>query len=535
MIRTNTALTSLHDPESILLISCYELGRQPLGIAQPLAVLKQAGYAPLSLDLSVEPLEKIRVSSLQFIGISVPMHTALTLGFQVAKTIRSLKPNVHLCFYGLYASLNAQYLLDHVADSIIGGEFETSLVTLLNRLEQHNRHIDALSESSSKSTPLSFLKGIPGVSIKNSLAPPLVHRQFGDPQLKNTSQSGRVPLPIPSRTTLPSLDHYAKLDYQGSLQYVGNVEASRGCLHTCLHCPIVPVYHGRFLVIPEQIVMADIQQQVRLGASHITFGDPDFLNGPGHSLKILRQMHTEFPQLTFDFTTKIEHILKRRDLIPEFAELGCLFVISAVESFSNIVLYHLEKGHRREDIFTTLQILDESGITLRPSLVAFTPWTSLEDYIEMFDLVEFHDLIDAIDPVQFTVRLLIPPGSALLTPPATHPIPVQRFITHLDQSKFQHLWSHPDPRMDVLHQRANEVVEEDSQKGQSSENTFFRLKKLAYDTAGIPYGGRTTMASKPVERTKPPRLTESWFCCAEPTKQQYKPLQILSPFKPQSN
>jgi len=41
---------------------------------------------------------------------------------------------------------------------------------------------------------------------------------------------------------------------------------------------------------------------VAAGATHITFGDPDFLNGPGHALKVVRAAHAEFPRLTFDFT-----------------------------------------------------------------------------------------------------------------------------------------------------------------------------------------------------------------------------------------
>ncbi|MDX1411029.1 MAG: CUAEP/CCAEP-tail radical SAM protein, partial [Nitrospirales bacterium] len=409
---TNT-LPSLRDPGSILLISCYELGHQPLGIAQPMGFLKQAGYAPTSLDLSVEPLEKICLSPVQFIGISVPMHTALRLGFQIAKTLKRLKPTIHICFYGLYASLNAQYLLEQVADSIIGGEFEIPLVTLINQMEQQRiGQFENHEGSDTQPVPKSGEKGIPGVSTLNNLVPPLLKRRPFEPEDPTSSQSERAPFARPFRATLPSLETYAKLDYRDSQHIVGNVEASRGCLHTCLHCPIVPVYKGRFFVIPERVVLADIQQQVRLGAAHITFGDADFLNGPRHSLNILRNMHEEFPQLTFDFTTKIEHIIKHRDHFTEFAELGCLFVISAVESFSNTVLFHLEKGHTREDLFTALQIVKDTGMTLRPSLVAFTPWTSLEDYLEMFDLVEQYDLIDAIDPVQYTVRLLVPPGSA---------------------------------------------------------------------------------------------------------------------------
>ncbi len=115
----------------------------------------------------------------------------------------------------------------------------------------------------------------------------------------------------------------------------GYVEASRGCLHLCTHCPIPPVYGGRFFVLPQEVVLEDIRRQVAAGATHITFGDPDFLNGPKHSLRVVRAMHEEFPSLTFDFTAKVEHLLNRGEDLPEFAAAGCLFIITAVESLSD--------------------------------------------------------------------------------------------------------------------------------------------------------------------------------------------------------
>ena len=309
---------------------------------------------------------------------------------------------------------------------------------------------------------------------------------------------------------------------------MGYVDASRGCLHTCLHCPIVPVYQGRFFLFPAPVVLADIRQQVKAGAVHITLGDPDFLNGPSHSLNIVRAMHEEFPHLTFDFTTKIEHILKHQSLFKEFSQLGCLFVISAVESFSETVLTHLDKGHTRQDIFIAHDILQSVGITLRPSLVAFTPWTTLEDYAEMFDLVEQHGLIDCIDPVQYSVRLLVPPGSALLTPPETHPTPMSQFLGPLDQQKFQHTWSHPDPRMDSLQQAVTRVVETSTKVKEDPERAFYRLWELVYDTTGHEFSSLKKAASMNPDRVRPPRMTEPWFCCAEPTTDQFHTVKCSS-------
>lgn len=486
---------SLRATGAILLISCYELGHQPTGIAQPLGFLKQAGYAPAALDIAVEEFDAERVKRARFVGISVPMHTALRLGVRVAEMIRRINPACHICFYGLYASLNAEYLLQQVADSVIGGEYELPLVGL----------VEALEQGRSLAEPL-----LDGVSFRGRLSGPFLQRLS-------------VKFAVPSRRELPVLERYARLERDGERRVVGYVEASRGCLHHCLHCPIVPVYEGRFFLVPQEVVLQDIRQQVEAGAAHITFGDPDFLNGPGHSLGIVRAMHAEFPHLTFDFTAKIEHLLKRRALFPELKALGCLFVISAVESFSDTVLAHLEKGHTRDDAIGVLNDLRSAGITLRPSFVAFTPWTTLDDYLELFDIVQAHDLIDAVDPVQYTVRLLIPPGSALLNR-RDRPGAIHRFLGPLDQAGFQYHWAHPDPRMDPLHWQVSAAVEEAAQIGEDPAETFDRLRTLAYQAAGKE---PTTCCAATSARTRPrsPRLTEPWFCCAEPTEGQFDALR----------
>jgi hypothetical protein len=288
----------------------------------------------------------------------------------------------------------------------------------------------------------------------------------------------------------------------GDFRTAGYVEASRGCLHLCTHCPIPPVYGGRFFVVPEDVVLEDIRQQVRAGATHITFGDPDFLNGPGHSLGIVRAMHDEFPELTFDITAKVEHLLKRGEDLPAFAEAGCLFVISAVESLSNRVLEILDKQHTREDVRNALAACRNAGIVMRPTWVAFTPWTTLEDYREVLEFVEVNDLVDHVDPVQFAIRLLIPPGSWLADHPETLP-----HRGELDEAAFTYRWIHPDPRMDQLHKDTMQLVEKDTLDEEDPAVTFFRLVELAH--------GRDPEAatcSLSPDRIRVPRLTESWFC-----------------------
>ncbi len=462
----------MREPGQILLVACYELGHQPLAVAWPAAFLERMGYRPAVMDVSVEPFDADKVARAKVVAISVPMHTALRLGLAVAERVRAVNPGCHLCFFGLYAGLNAAYLFAHGVQSIISGETETPLGDLVRTIEAGDER------------PLSFVR-----RPDHDAAPHL----------------GRLDFSVPSRALLPSLKNYAHLERDGRHIPVGYVEASRGCLHLCRHCPIPPVYGGRFFAVPADVVLADIRQQVRAGAGHITFGDPDFLNGPTHARRLARALHAEFPQLTFDFTAKIEHLLRHRARLSEFAQLGCLFIVSAAESLSDTVLANLYKGHTGADITRALHATREAGIELRPTWVAFTPWTTLEDYRELLDFIEAKDLIDHVDPVQYSLRLLVPPGSLLLESPAMRP-----YLGALERETLSYRWTHPDPRMDRL-QEGVAAVAEAAPRGLDAAIAFDRIRGLAGEAAGA--AKRPSVAARLAsDRPRPPRLSEPWFC-----------------------
>lgn len=441
----------MHAAGAVLLISCYELGHRPMGLTRPLGALEDAGYSPGTIDIAIEPLNVEKVKRARFIGISVPMHTALRLGVHLLERIRDHNPDVLICMYGLYAELNSDYLLSHGVDYCLSGETSKQLVELVQSLTKEKR---------------------------------LEYHRTG----------------IPIRE-LPSLENYAQFEDKGEVRTVGYTETTHGCKHLCTHCPIPPVYNGKFFPVSREIVLDEIQKQVEEGATHITFGDPDFLNGPMHGLRILRTMHDIFPNLTFDFTTKIEHILKNRKHFPEIANLGCRFVISAVESLSDKVLTILEKHHTREDVEAAIEIVHGTGIALRPTWVPFTPWTTLEDYIEILEFVDTNSLIYHVDPVQFTVRLLIPPGSYLLNRPET-----KAHSLTLDETAFSYTWAHPDTRMDELHKTVNTLVEKDTRTDVDALDTFYRIWEVAADMVG-----KSPKQRKKIHRSAP-RITEAWFC-----------------------
>lgn len=484
---TEIACTDMHTPGAVLLISCYELGHQPLSLASPLGTLHRAGYMPAAVDTSVEELTDSAIAEARLVAISVPMHTALRLGTRIAERVREVNPAAYICFYGLYASLNAKYLLRSHADSIIGGEYEEALLGLVRALEQVPR--DRLRDMDGK------LSTVPGVATRERESLPVRER---------------LPFAQPLRNTLPGPNQYARLVRGDEMRLAGYVEASRGCLHTCLHCPITPVYGGRLFVVPREVVLADIRTQVRAGVQHFTFGDPDFLNGPRHSLEIVRELHAEFPDVTFDVTIKIEHILERRVLFRELGELGCAFVVSAVESLSEGVLRHLAKGHSRADVVEALHILNDAGIPLRPTFVAFTPWTTAQDYLELLDFIAEHDLIEHVDPVQYTIRLLVPPGSALLDE-----ADAALWVGSLDEANFSYRWAHPDPRMDELHQQVSAVVERATGNRQDNATTFSEVYTLASELLGssaLAIAGAASRSGVRVANKPVPRLSEPWFC-----------------------
>jgi radical SAM superfamily enzyme YgiQ (UPF0313 family) len=288
---------------------------------------------------------------------------------------------------------------------------------------------------------------------------------------------------VPDRSGLPPLSRYARLHLpDGTRKVVGSTEASRGCKHLCRHCPVVPVYQGQFRVVQPEVVLADIDGQVAAGAGHVTFGDPDFFNGPTHAMHIVEALHAAHPELTFDVTIKIEHLLRHRQLLPRLASAGCAFVTSAVESLSDRVLGYLEKGHTRGDFLEAVAVCRRAGITLVPTFVAFHPWLTLEDYCDLLSTIASLDLIDHVAPIQLAIRLLVPEGSRLLQLPELRPH-LQRDVMALVGAR-----STTDRR-----------------------TAFDATAALAFGRAGLPPprpAGRAAVAA--------PYLNEPWYCCAEP-------------------
>jgi radical SAM superfamily enzyme YgiQ (UPF0313 family) len=457
---------------NVVLISTYELGRQPFGLASPAAWLRAAGAHVDCCDLAVEPLHDEAVRAADLIAFYVPMHMATRMAAQALERVRRLSPAAHICFFGLYAAENADYLRRLGVDTILGGEFEAGLVRLARRL----------AEANTTGQPAAI-------------------------QLEPIVSLDRQQFLVPDRRGLPDLTHYAHLVIDdGRRVPVGYVEASRGCKHRCRHCPIVPIYNGRFRIVQREVVLEDVRQQVAAGARHITFGDPDFFNGIGHALPLVTALHAEFPDLTYDVTIKVEHLLKHAAHLATLRRTGCLFVISAVESFEDATLAIFEKQHTMRDFEAVIQLCRQAGLALVPTFVAFTPWTTLAEYRRFLAEIARLELVDHVAPVQYAIRLLIPPGSRLL-----ELADVRSLLGPLDESKLSYVWRNRDPRMDELQQDVERLIQTGTAENASRRPIFRRIWERAHRQA---HNATKQLAAPTLAAAQQfvPYLTEPWYC-----------------------
>ena len=436
-----------------LLLSTYDLGHQSFGLASPAAWLKEAGHDVTCIDLAVRPLVEKKVIDADLIALYLPMHTATRLTAELLPRLRKLNKIAHICCYGLYAPLNQKYLRSLGADSFLGGEFEEAIAAL--------PHFNS------------------GISLS------------------------KLTFKVPDRSGLPPLADYAYLDTGGGGQRIaGYTEATRGCKHLCRHCPIVPIYGGQFRIVQKDIVLADIRQQVDAGAEHISFGDPDFFNAPGHSLPIIEQLHRDHPGLTYDVTIKVEHLIKHAGKLSYLAKTGCQFVTTAVESVEDKILVYLDKGHTRQDFIKAVEIAEEAGINLSPTFVPFSPWTTIDGYRDLLSIIAELDLIENVAPVQLAIRLLIPEGSRLLELAETHAC-----IDGFDQAGLSYRWTNPDKRVDELYETVRTIVE-------VGEDRLASFEKLWQAAHGVSFKHKENLLHYI------PRMSEPWYCCAEPNHDQ---------------
>ncbi len=447
-----------------LLVSTYDLGRPPFGLASPAAWLEREGWQVRCLDLAVEPFDEAAVADADFIAIHLPMHTATRLAGRILPRIREHNAAAPIAAYGLYAPLNAGWLAGLGVERVIGGEYE-----------------QALSDFARE------------VRARNGTGP------AGDREFIRIDSFERLPFLPPARHLLPPLQRYAHLHMpDGSVRLTGATEASRGCRHQCRHCPVTPVYSGLFRIVPRDVVLADIAAQVAAGARHITFGDPDFLNGPGHAVPIVRELARRWPGLSYDVTIKVEHLVRHEAVLATLAATGCAFVTSAFESFDDRVLERLDKGHTRADIARAVNACREAGLPVQPTFVPFTPWTTPDGYRDMLAMLRELDLVESVAPVQLALRLLLPAGSRLLDLAE-----IRKRLGPFNAEGLVYPWVHEDPEVDRLQSQIQQRITDLQAAEYPRPAIFAAVEELA---------GSGVIPALEFRRAPVPYLSEPWYC-----------------------
>lgn len=479
--------------KEVLLVSTYESGFQSLGTTVAAAHLKQAGVPCRLLDLSlVSAPSPAELQQYGLVGFHVPMYHALPQSFNLAARIRTLDPRPKIFFFGLYAGLFRDEILNKYGDHVFNTNWEDELLQVVLAEDGGPRPV-------SIGSPLPVDPARPAYSYQR--------------------QDRFLP---PAREFLPDLGHYARFLDGGARLLTGNVETSRGCIHPCTHCPLPPVYGGKVTLIPEDVVLADIDNLVQMGARHLSFIDPDFLNAPRHSLSIVQQMNDRYPFLTYDFTAKITHYRRHAEYVEQLAPLGLRYTLTAMEFNDDNTLERLKKKHSTQDLQWTIDFLRSLGVHVKPTFVFVNPWVTVEEMMNLLAFIEENDLIECVDPVQYKIRLLLFRNSLLLDG------------TYIDRSAFGNEndfytdWKHEDPRIEALYRELVRVVDQHMAAGAAFYDTFQAVRELvaSYLPAGSPEA-RTIAVRSQALREDVPRYDVPNFCCAEPTDEHLFELKGL--------
>ena len=428
----------------ILLLSFYDLGKQPKIISELHKKLDNGSNQIDVVDYSIEE-KNLTLDNYDVLGIYASMHTASVLAEQY---LRDRKLPNKLFVFGLYANVFSEMFSNFQSiHSFDSDELESLLEVQLN----------------------------PNYSFKHS---------------------------VPDRTILPSITDYSHIVDGSNNLIAGSVETTYGCKHECTHCPVPIEFKGMFKTFGTEKIITDVTNQVEEGAKHISFNDPDFFNGPKHALKILQLLNEKHPSITYDSTIKVEHILKYPDYFQELKNLNMLFVISAFETTNDHVLNILQKNHSFNDLNKAVELSLENKIDIRPTWMPFSPWTEQNDLISIIKLIENYKLRETVDPIQLTIKLLVPKNSLILKRPE-----MKEYLLDYDPSSFSYAWKYKFPNIDNIQNELFTYVLQ-----HESENEYTQYLGLVDILES--HTNETLLISEKYSQRIVPKLSETWFCCA---------------------
>ena len=118
----------------VVLLSTYDLGRQPFGLATACAWLERAGHGVHASDLAVEELPEAALAESSLVVFYLPMHTAARVAIERLDEVQRRAPGACKVACGLYAPLAADELRRRGFVAMLGGEFEAELVRIADAL-----------------------------------------------------------------------------------------------------------------------------------------------------------------------------------------------------------------------------------------------------------------------------------------------------------------------------------------------------------------------------------------------------------------
>jgi radical SAM superfamily enzyme YgiQ (UPF0313 family) len=390
----------------VLVASAFEAEMQPLASACAAAGLRDQGADVTGWDAHLLP-DAPPEGPFDLALVSVQQFEGLERGLELAGRLRDRAGTV--VAFGQYAQMNHRAFLA-AADGVV--------------LDEPERVAGELAEAAAGDRGLGT---VPGMITGDGMTPKPPRRRIG--------------ITAPARDLFPSLVHYEAHHSQFGL--MGNIEATRGCHHKCTYCSVYGAYDGAVAAYEAETVLADALQLAEEGVRHFCFIDAEFFNSRTIGAGVVEKLASEIGPITFELTTRVDHVLDYTAELEKLVSLGLRRVTSALEFPSDRILRifdkHIDVEHMKAAIAEAARI----GFELYPTFIPFTPWVEYEELLGFEDFLVETGLARVADPTVLQTRLLLFKGSPLLSSPWMED------IATADRG-FWVEWTHPDRRVEDL-------------------------------------------------------------------------------------
>lgn len=391
-----------------LIVSTFECGLQPLSAASLASSLIEHGIEASVWDADVFA-DAPPDDDVDLVIVSAPLFEGLERGVAVARDLSARGRRVVAC--GQYARLFSDEFAA-VTDGVLMDEPEASVDGLVRWLAEPDAGPPDGTKTASEFIP------------------------FPKPMSRRWT--------LPARGLLPDIGQYPS--HTTDFGLMGNLETTRGCHHKCGYCSVFAAYGARVVPIPLEVVVGDAAQLADQGATHFTFIDAEFFNMRRHGVKAMEAINAELGPCTFEFTTRMDHLVEFAGLLPQMRELGLRRVTSALEFPSDRVLDAMDKEADVDLMRQAIRTVHDAGLELAPTFIPFTPWVTYDELVRFDDFLDETELAPRVSPTARQTRLYLYKGSPLLDSPSLAGV-------ELVERPYDYDWVHTDPRVDDLWQQ----------------------------------------------------------------------------------